>query len=198
MVLTVPTNFGKEGDWGKAVRAITDASTGRMQVYVTGDLGFSADAKDVFRQTSTPSCCSPRCSWSSSCSGRSTARCWSRSRPLIVVFFAYCVVQGLVYLYAKSGATVSSNSTRILVVLMFGVGTDYCLLLVSRYREELRRIEDKHDAMQRAVRRAGPAILASGLTVALAMLVWRWPTAATPARSGRSRRSASPRLASPG
>ena len=48
---------------------------------------------------------------------------------------------------------------------MFGVGTDYCLLLVSRYREELRRIEDKHDAMARALRRAGPAILASGLTV---------------------------------
>ena len=53
---------------------------------------------------------------------------------------------------------------------MFGVGTDYCLLLVSRYREELRRIEDKHDAMARAVRRTGPAILASGLTVSLAML----------------------------
>src|SRR5262249_45749898 len=47
---------------------------------------------------------------------------------------------------------------------------DYCLLLVSRYREELRRIEDKHEAMARAVRRAGPAILASGLTVSLAML----------------------------
>ena len=50
----------------------------------------------------------------------------------------------------------SSNSTGIIVVLMFGVGTDYCLLLVSRYREELRRFEDKHEAMQRAVRRAGP------------------------------------------
>ena len=91
--------------------------------------------------------------------------------PLIVVFFAYTVAQGFIYLLAKSGATVSSNSTSILIVLMFGVGTDYCLLLVSRYREELRRIEDKHEAMARAVRRAGPAILASGLTVSLAMLV---------------------------
>ena len=53
---------------------------------------------------------------------------------------------------------------------MFGVGTDYCLLLVSRYREELRRIEDKHEAMGRALRRTGPTILASGLTVSLAML----------------------------
>ena len=54
---------------------------------------------------------------------------------------------------------------------MFGVGTDYCLLLVSRYREELHRIEDKHEAMQRALRRAGPALLASGCTVIAAMLV---------------------------
>lgn len=54
---------------------------------------------------------------------------------------------------------------------MFGVGTDYCLLLVSRYREELRRTEDKHAAMARAVHRAGPAIFASGLTVAVSMLV---------------------------
>src|SRR4029453_11360062 len=43
-------------------------------------------------------------------------------------------------------------------------------LLVSRYREELRRIDDKHAAMARAVRRAGPAILASAMTVPLAML----------------------------
>ena len=85
--------------------------------------------------------------------------------PLIVVLLAYQFATGLIYLFAKSGATVSSNSTGIIVVLMFGVGTDYCLLLVSRYREELRRLDDKHDAMQRAVRRAGPAILASGLTV---------------------------------
>ena len=54
---------------------------------------------------------------------------------------------------------------------MFGVGTDYCLLLVSRYREELHRVEDKHAAMARALRRAGPALLASGCTVIAAMLV---------------------------
>ena len=51
--------------------------------------------------------------------------------PLVVVFFAYTVANGFIYLYAKSGATVSSNATAILIVLMFGVGTDYCLLLVS-------------------------------------------------------------------
>ena len=51
------------------------------------------------------------------------------------------------------------------------MGTDYCLLLVSRFREELHRHEDKHEAMALALRQSGPAILASGLTVALAMLV---------------------------
>jgi RND superfamily putative drug exporter len=89
----------------------------------------------------------------------------------VVVFFAYTIANGFIYLLAESGATVSSNATGILIVLMFGVGTDYCLLLVSRYREELHRIEDKHEAMQRALARSGPAILASGLTVTLAMLV---------------------------
>ena len=54
---------------------------------------------------------------------------------------------------------------------MFGVGTDYCLLLVSRYREELHSYEDKHEAMEHALLRAGPAILASGMTVILSMLV---------------------------
>jgi putative drug exporter of the RND superfamily len=51
------------------------------------------------------------------------------------------------------------------------VGTDYCLLVVSRYREELHRHADKHEAMARALRRAGPAVLASGSTVIAAMLV---------------------------
>ena len=67
--------------------------------------------------------------------------------------------------------TVTGNVTGILPILMFGVGTDYCLLLVSRYREELHRYEDKHDAMENALLRSGPAIIASGATVILSMLV---------------------------
>jgi len=55
-------------------------------------------------------------------------------------------------------------------VLVLGAGTDYALLLVARYREELRRHEDRHEAMALALRRAGPAIFASGLTVAAALL----------------------------
>ena len=52
------------------------------------------------------------------------------------------------YLLAEAGVTINGQSGGILPVLVFGAGTDYALLLVSRYREELRRHEDKHEAMR--------------------------------------------------
>lgn len=55
-------------------------------------------------------------------------------------------------------------------VLVFGAGTNYALLLIARYREELRRTEDRHEAMRRALGAAAPAILASSSTVVLALL----------------------------
>jgi putative drug exporter of the RND superfamily len=55
-------------------------------------------------------------------------------------------------------------------VLVFGAGTDYALLLTARYREELRRHEDRHEAMAVALRRAGPAIIASAGTVIVSLL----------------------------
>src|SRR6266851_2717459 len=61
-------------------------------------------------------------------------------------------------------------SGGILVVLVIGASTDYALLLIARYREELRRHTDRHQAMAVALRRAGPAIIASGLTVVTGML----------------------------
>jgi len=169
-VYTLPTDFDHEFDWGKAMRDITGANTGDLNVYVTGDVGFNTDAHDVFSNIDTKLLLATTI-LVLVLLGAIYRSVLVAISPLIVVFFAYQFATGLIYLFAKSGATVSSNSTGIIVVLMFGVGTDYCLLLVSRYREELRRLEDKHDAMQRAVRRAGPAILASGLTVTLAMLV---------------------------
>ncbi len=169
-VYTFPTDFDHESDWGKAMRDITDSGDGEMNVYVTGDVGFNTDADEVFSNLDTKLLLATTI-LVLVLLGAIYRSVLVAISPLIVVFLAYQFATGLIYLFAKSGATVSSNSTGILVVLMFGVGTDYCLLLVSRYREELRRLEDKHDAMQRAVRRAGPAILASGLTVTLAMLV---------------------------
>ncbi|WP_030247021.1 MULTISPECIES: MMPL family transporter [unclassified Streptomyces] len=92
--------------------------------------------------------------------------------PLVAVVCALFTAQALIYLLAEhAGLTVNGQSAGILTVLVFGAGTDYALLLVARYREELRRHEDRHEAMALALHRAGPAVLASGATVVLSMLV---------------------------
>ena len=70
-----------------------------------------------------------------------------------------------VFGFSTDGASVGITS-----VLVFGAGTNYALLLIARYREELRLVEDRYDAMRRAVDRAAPAILASSGTVVLALL----------------------------
>ena len=92
--------------------------------------------------------------------------------PLIVVAFAYGIAAAAVYGLVKAGAIeVNGQTTALLIVLMFGAGTDYCLLIVSRYREELRSVEDKHVAMAQATERTAPAILSAGATVIASMLV---------------------------
>ncbi|WP_031072950.1 MMPL family transporter, partial [Streptomyces sp. NRRL WC-3742] len=91
--------------------------------------------------------------------------------PLLSAAGALTVSQALIYLLAKhAGLTVNAQSAGILIVLVLGAGTDYALLLTARYREELRRHEDRHEAMAFAVHRAGPAVLASSATVVASML----------------------------
>ncbi|HEY7149025.1 MAG TPA: MMPL family transporter [Gaiellaceae bacterium] len=90
--------------------------------------------------------------------------------PLIVVFISYTVATGLLDMLVKVDLPVSSNATSLLLVLMFGVGTDYCLLLVSRYRHTLHQHESAPEALASAIPLAGPAIVASGLTVMAAIL----------------------------
>jgi putative drug exporter of the RND superfamily len=68
------------------------------------------------------------------------------------------------------GITPDGSVTGILAVLVFGAGTNYALLLIARYREELLKFENRHQAMAVALRGAGPAIIASGSTVVLALL----------------------------
>ncbi|KQX60910.1 MULTISPECIES: MMPL family transporter [unclassified Streptomyces] len=92
--------------------------------------------------------------------------------PVLAVVAALFTAQALIYFLAEyAGLTVNGQSAGILTVLVFGAGTDYALLLVARYREELRRHEDRHEAMALALHRAGPAVLASGATVVLSMLM---------------------------
>ena len=167
----VPSRDDQEvTDNGKALRDITGQGGGGLKVYVTGQLGFNADFEEIFGSLDTKLLLATVLLVLVLLGAIYRAPLVAIS-PLLTVFLAYQVAQAGVYLWAKGGNVVNSNGTSILVVLMFGVGTDYCLLLVSRYREELHRHRDKHDAMQAALQRVGPALLASGLTVAIAMVV---------------------------
>ncbi|MCK9874386.1 MMPL family transporter [Frankia sp. Ag45/Mut15] len=91
--------------------------------------------------------------------------------PLASVGIADQAAAGIIDLLARhSGLTVNGQSSGILRVLVFGAGTDYALLLIARYREELTRHRDPRHAMRQAMRRAGPAIVASAGTVVIGML----------------------------
>jgi RND superfamily putative drug exporter len=91
--------------------------------------------------------------------------------PILSVVFALGTTMGFVYLLAKyAGLTVNGQSQAILSILCIGAGTDYALLLVARYREELRNYANRHEAMAHALHRAAPAIFASSSTVVLGML----------------------------
>ncbi|MFD6291057.1 MMPL family transporter [Streptomyces sp. NPDC060205] len=91
--------------------------------------------------------------------------------PLAVAGVADYLSMGVAYgLNQAFGTTVSGQSSGVMTILVFGAGTDYALLLVSRYREELRRVERPYDAMAAALRGCGPAVLASSGTVAVGLL----------------------------
>ncbi|WP_052373421.1 MMPL family transporter [Nocardia otitidiscaviarum] len=92
--------------------------------------------------------------------------------PLLVIGLADRVAISVATGLARwTGLTFDGSTSGITSVLVFGAGTNYALLLVSRYRDELRREPDHRAALRRAVGRAGPAILASNLTVVTALLV---------------------------
>ena len=169
-VLTIPLDFDEVADWGKEARDVVGEGGNGLELWVTGDLGLWADFEEVFGELDAKLLLATVLLVLILLGAIYRAPLIAVI-PIVVVALAYQVASGFIYLYADAGNTVNSNATSILVVLMFGVGTDYCLLLLSRYREELHSVEDKHEAMARALRRAGPAVLASGLTVVAAMLV---------------------------
>ena len=91
--------------------------------------------------------------------------------PIISAVVGLFSAQAVIYFLAKyADVTVNGQSYAILTILCIGAGTDYALLLVARYREELRRHENRHEAMAFALHRAAPAILASAATVVIGML----------------------------
>jgi RND superfamily putative drug exporter len=168
-------NLGKQG-WngaGKAVdsvRAIAASHANGLVFHITGPLGNAADNNKVFK-------------------GIDTTLLYSALAVVIVILLityrspvlwllpvissgvALITAQAVIYLLAAhAGLTVNAQSAGILDVLVFGASTDYALLIVARYREELRRHDRRHAAMAEALRRAGPAILASAATVIVALL----------------------------
>ncbi|MPY59032.1 MMPL family transporter [Streptomyces spongiae] len=172
----VPITMDEEG-WDRiapAVDSIRDdsgESAGGLAVHITGPGGTSADFSEAFEGID------------------STLLFAAMGIVIVILLFTYrsptlllvpvvsviaalFTAQALIYFLAEyGGLTVNGQSAGILTVLVFGAGTDYALLLVARYREELRRHEDRHEAMALALHRAGPAVIASGATVVLSMLV---------------------------
>jgi len=152
-------------DWREA---ITDQGGG-LEVKITGGAGFSADAIEVFEGIN----------------GTLLLAAVSlviflliviyRSPmfffiPLASVLFAETLSRSIGYGVSELGVTINGQSSSIMSVLVLGAGTDYALLLVARYREELHHTVDKHEAMRTALASAGPAIFASAATVIAALL----------------------------
>ena len=142
---------------------------GGLEVKVTGPAGFAADAIKVFEGINGTllSAALALVIFLLILIYRSPIFLWI---PLFAVVFAEVATRSIGYGLTELGVTVNGQTSSILSILVLGAGTDYALLLVSRYREELRKHEDKHEAMVLALRTAGPAIVASGATVICALL----------------------------
>ena len=173
--VVVPLNAGSDG-WqalGTAVdemRKVAADSPDGLTVHITGPGGFAADSSAAFEGIDG------KLLYSAIAVVVVILLLTYRSPllwmlPVVSGVVSLMVAQTVVYLLAtKADLTVNAQSAGILTVLVFGAGTDYALLLVARYREELRRHEDRHEAMAFALHRCGPAILASGSTVVAGML----------------------------
>jgi len=92
--------------------------------------------------------------------------------PLMSAGIALTLAGGVIYVLAKHNViTLDGQSQGILSVLVLGAATDYALLLIARYREELHIYEHRVDAMKVAWRGVVEPIVASGSTVALGLLM---------------------------
>ncbi|ALC80244.1 MULTISPECIES: MMPL family transporter [Bacillus] len=86
--------------------------------------------------------------------------------PLVTVGFTYIAAQSVVAMLVDTfNFPISSYTQIFLVVILFGIGTDYCILLLSRFKEELSKHEDITDAIAETYRTAGKTVLFSGLAV---------------------------------
>jgi RND superfamily putative drug exporter len=91
--------------------------------------------------------------------------------PLLAAGFVYMTVNQLLGLLGQGGLLLSNQSLSIMSILLFASVIDYSLFVFSRYREELKTYENKHEAMRVAMRNVGIPVFYSGATVLAAMLV---------------------------
>jgi len=175
--VVVPIKVAEEGNgWEELtpiveeLRSIAKADAGGLSAYVTGPGGYFADFANVFSGfDSTLLYITAAIVMVILLLTYRSPVLWLL--PLTCVFVALTAAQAVIYLLARDGGlTVNGQSAFILTVLVFGAGTDYALLLTARYREELRRHADRHQAMAVALGRAAPAIIASAATVILSLL----------------------------
>ncbi len=91
--------------------------------------------------------------------------------PVLSAGFAYLAASAIVSLLAKNaGLVVNAQATSIMVVLIFGAGTDYMLFISSRFKEYLRSGSGSIEGISETMNRIGPAIFSSAVTTILAML----------------------------
>ncbi len=91
--------------------------------------------------------------------------------PLLAAAFVYEVVNQVLGLMGKAGLLINNQTFSIMTILLFAAVIDYSLFVFSRYREELKSYENKHEAMKEAMRETGLPVFFSGGTVLAAMLV---------------------------
>jgi RND superfamily putative drug exporter len=170
---SVPFQTTGEGDIvtrdvDRVREAVRGAPPG-LQVEITGAAGFAADAIDVFDSINgTLLLATMVLVFVLLILIYRSPIFWLI--PFLSVVVAEVSSRGLGYVLSELGVTVTGQSSAILTVLVFGAGTDYALLIVARYREELRHRQDRHEAVATAMRTAGPAIVASAATVIAGLL----------------------------
>jgi RND superfamily putative drug exporter len=91
--------------------------------------------------------------------------------PLLSIGISYLAAQSVVAFWAEYGHFPLSNFTQIfMVAIMFGIGTDYCILLISRFKEELAHGADRTEAILATYRTAGKTVLFSGIAVLIGFI----------------------------
>lgn len=90
--------------------------------------------------------------------------------PVLVVGIAFLAVSPLLGWFAENGwISKDAQAVAIMTVLLFGAGTDYCLFLITRYRDMLLEVENKFHALSRALKDSAGAIAMSALTVVIGL-----------------------------